>query len=95
MSLMTIPERLKIGGHEVRVVLEDLSTEDISGDWDNMRNLIRLDSTQTASQQEASLIHEILHAMNTQFDDSETGHILLESLAQQIYQVLSDNQMLR
>lgn len=92
---MTIPTMLKIGGHSVTVSVEDLSKEGISGDWNPEKNLIRIASGEVASQQESTLFHEILHVCNSELDTKEFGHVFLESISQQLYQVLADNHMLR
>ena len=92
---MTIPERLKIGGHEVRVSIESLEKEDCAGDFDQTKNLIRIAAEHTTSQQEATLIHEIFHVLNSELGGSGYPHALLESLSQQWYAVLKDNDMLR
>lgn len=89
---MTIPKRLKIGGHTYQVKLEKPGElgQDKVGCHDIEKGLISIDSTLAKSHQEATLLHEILHAVN-----SELEHPIVEALAQQLYQVLSDNKMLR
>lgn len=89
---MKIPTILKIGGHKVKVSIEDLEAVECSGDWDSTKNLIRIHSEETKSQQEATLLHEIMHAMNANFTES-FGHAFLESFSQQLYQVLKDNKL--
>lgn len=88
---MKIPSHLKIGGHEVRV--EVVPLEDC-GQFDPKTNTISIANSLPRSQQEVTLIHEILHALNQNLDDG-MSHIFLESLSQQLYQVFSDNHMLR
>lgn len=89
---MKIPNKLKIGGHlyaVVKVPKNDLQSESV-GCAATSSNKISISLDQTHDQQEATLIHEILHAINATID-----HTLLDSLAEQIYQVLKDNKMLR
>lgn len=50
--------------------------------------LIRKQITQ--SQKEATLLHEAMHFCNTTIK-----HDLLDSLAEQLYQILSDNKLLK
>lgn len=91
---MKIPKKLKIGGHIYKID----STEEldgISGDTDSVKNVIRLSKTLVPSQREATLIHEIFHAINTTFGSTNDGHRFLDSLSEQLYQVLSDNKMLK
>jgi hypothetical protein len=88
---MRIPKQLKIGGHRVRVRLTpDL---DDSGQVDRDKNEILLRLDLARSQLEATLFHEIFHHLNSSLED--THHGLLDSLAEQVYQVLSDNKMLK
>ena len=89
---MKIPKQLKIGGHVYKVIfVEDLP--DANADIDEKKNVIRIDSEVTKSQQEAAFIHEILGACNPTLHEKD--HIALASLAEQLYQVLSDNNLLR
>lgn len=90
---MKIPKKLKIGGHTVTVdishVLPGLNGESIT-----RTNTINICKTITQSQKESTLIHEIIHFLNVTLDDSTLGHALLDSFAEQLYQVLSDNKLI-
>ena len=88
-----IPPSLKLGGHTIKVVFAVL--EKCNGESDFATNTITIDSSLTKSQQESTLFHEILHFSNSTLDDSELGHALLDALAEQLYQVFSDNKMLK
>jgi hypothetical protein len=90
-----IPDSLKIGGHTIKVSVEDLSKENIAGEFDSSKNLIRIAAENTTSQQEATLFHEIFHVLNSEMGGEGYAHALLESLSQQIYAVLKDNDMLK
>lgn len=88
---MKIPKKLKIGGHLVSVVFDSTRFEtDDSGLSDRNKNEIVIDRHLAQSQQESTLIHEILHYINAPLD-----HALLDSLSEQLYQVLSDNDLLK
>ena len=89
---MKIPKKLKIGGHEVGVLFEELEGH---ADASHILNEIRIDPSLAQSHQEASLFHEILHYLNPTMDDTQMGHALLDSLAEQLYQVLKDNDLLK
>ena len=88
---MKIPKKLKIGGHLIKVremeMVDDISC---SGDSSYVNGEIRLNRELKQSQKEASLIHEIFHFINTTIN-----HDLLDSLSEQIYQVLKDNKLLK
>ena len=94
---MKIPKKLKIGGHtyEVRLV-DDGEALFLDGEGAISRDthIIEINSRYPQSEKEATLLHEIFHALNATFDEG-TNHMLVESLSQQLYQVLKDNKMLR
>ncbi len=88
---MTIPKYLKIGAHDIVIKIEQSDFEpEACGETDYRKNTIVIDGKLPETQQGATLIHEILHYINASMD-----HTLLESLSQQLYQVLHDNKMLK
>ena len=93
---MRIPKKLKIGGHvfTVHLVSEKagygINTENEQGACNFGSCEIYLDKNQAQTQLEATFLHEILHAINGELD-----HELLTSLAEQLYQVLHDNRLLK
>jgi len=87
---MKIPSKLKIGGHVFKVVVGDCET---MGQTNFNKSIITISDDLPKDQQESTLIHEIMHTLNTTWGARE--HSLLDSLSEQIYQVLSDNKMLR
>ncbi|MCX6121932.1 MAG: hypothetical protein NTX44_09965 [Ignavibacteriales bacterium] len=89
---MNIPKQLKIGGHIVKV---DMSEElDNNGESEPCINLIKISKEIAQSQKESTLIHEIFHFLNTTFDHG-MNHAFMDSLAEQFYQVLKDNNLLK
>lgn len=87
---MKIPKQLKIGGHKYKVLITKTGLD--SGDYGELEietNTIRINPDLPQSNKESTLIHEILHAVNTTLD-----HELLDSLSEQIYQVLKDNKLI-
>lgn len=90
---MKIPKELNIGGHLVKIEIEEM--DDMSGCWLNESNTIKICKSLSQSQKESTLIHEILHVLNSELDGREIGHMLLDSLANQLYQVLADNKLLK
>jgi hypothetical protein len=83
---------LKIGGHQVELKIEDLG-EDDNGKFDWDTNTITISSRLPKSQRESALIHEILHGCNSTWSETELGHIFLDSLSEQLYQIFSDNNL--
>jgi len=92
---MKIPKTLKIGGHIVKIdYTQDLEND--NGNSDFSKNLISICKTLPQDQKESTLIHEILHFLNSTLGGENTlSHCLLDSLAEQIYQVLKDNNLLK
>lgn len=88
---MKIPKQLKIGAHTYKVEVTD-SGLDLGdyGELDIETNTIKISSKLPQTNKESTLIHEIMHAINTTLD-----HELLDSLAEQVYQVLKDNKLLK
>jgi len=80
---------LKIGGHIVNVEYKLLP--DANGEFDYETNTITISTDISPSHQQAALLHEILHCLNSTLDSHDYGHAFLDSLAEQLYQVLSDN----
>lgn len=91
--MIKIPKTLKIGGHIVKVIYHD--NENLMGESDTRKNSISLDKKLPYSQKISTLIHEGFHMMNSTFGSSQTGHALLDSLSEQMFQFLSDNKLLK
>jgi len=88
---MKIPKKLKIQGHIFKVDLVDTEVLDNDAGAMNLsRGIIQLRKDLPTTQLEEALIHEILHALNNEMKEVE-----VEWLAQGIYQVLSDNKLLK
>jgi hypothetical protein len=90
---MKIPKQLKIGGHIVKVVYEDMEND--LGKTVFSDNKLVLAKGIEKSQAEAAFFHEILHFINPTLDSTALGHALLDSIAEQLYQVLSENKLLK
>jgi len=90
---MKIPKTLKIGGHTFQVEIKELDGVLGKTTWDKPK--IQIDKDVPKTIQEATLIHEIFHCINTTIDGTHLGHALLDSLSEQFYQVLKDNHLLR
>lgn len=85
-----IPQHLKIGGHTFTVTYEDL--KDSVGETTFSDGIIKLQYDAIPSIKESTLLHEVfIHTLNTTFTDEETVHETLDSMIEQLYQVLVDN----
>jgi hypothetical protein len=91
---MKIPKKLKIGGHIVKIEQGDFEG-DFLGRSDTTENVIKLQDKMCQSQKEATLLHETLHFLNTTWGDTLLGHIALNSIGEQLYQVLKDNKLIK
>ena len=88
---MKIPNKLKIGGHIIKIVeKEGFNANSDCGEFLIEKNTITIRKDMPQDQKEATLIHEIFHVCNSTLD-----HTLLDSLAEQFYQVLKDNGLLK
>ena len=94
-------KKLKIGGHFVKVIWEDEIPNmgyNMGDSW-NAHNSIRVSTHFPESQQEETLLHEILHhIMNNlghkhKCNDGIHTEQNVEALAQGLYQVLKDNKL--
>lgn len=88
---MKFPKKLKIGGHDVKLeIVEQMEGEipHAAGGWTESLNLMQIRKSQTGSQKEVTLLHEILHAINYNLTEEQ-----VEYLSQALYQVLKDNKL--
>lgn len=83
-----LTRHLKIGGHDYTLIFSQTMEELGKTIYNDRIIMINADASRTI--QESTLIHEILHALNSQLD-----HTLLDSIAEQLYQVLKDNNLLK
>jgi uncharacterized beta-barrel protein YwiB (DUF1934 family) len=84
---MKIPNKLKILGHEVTVIESD--SLDGSGEFDKEKMMITIYSKSAQSWKEETLIHEILHVINSELTEKD-----VDFLAQTLYAVIKDNNLL-
>lgn len=90
---MKIPKEIKVGGHKIKVVFKELA--DSFGEYHHAEGVIYIHPNLPQTQKESTLVHEVLHVMNATIGATQTGHSLLDSLAEQMYQFLRDNKLLR
>ena len=91
---MIIPKTLKIGGHTFEID-SSLPLLDMNGKTEFKEGKIYICSDIPQTQKESTLIHEVLHVINSTMSDSDTGHMLQDSISEQLYQVLKDNDLLK
>ncbi len=88
---MRIPDTLKIGGHSIEVLCQEWALDRLGGSH-IVPNKIYINSAACRSQQEATLIHEILEHINDSCDLQLT-HGQIATLETMLYQVLVDNKL--
>ena len=94
---MKMPQKLKIGGHIYKIVYRDRLNNDGTenlGTHDAKNLTIWIDKTLSQSQQEATLIHEIIEAINYG-NQLKLTHEQISTLEHNFYQVLKDNFLLK
>lgn len=88
---MKIPKQLKIGGHTYKVIVtKDGFGDAPCGQTDYDKGEIRINANCIQSEVEQSVFHEAMHVMN-----KTLNHELLDSLSEQFYQLLKDNNLLK
>lgn len=88
---MEIPSKIKIGGHYVNIVHQEMPM-DRFGASDTVVGKIYVNSMACESQQGSTLLHEILEHINTCCDLS-LAHGQISVLEEMLYQVLKDNKL--
>ena len=94
---MKIPKTIKIGGFNYQVILKDRYKEDGSTDLGthSVHQLkIWIDREMVQQQQEETLLHEIIEAINDH-NDLKLEHNQISGISNNIYQVLKDNQLIK
>ena len=89
---MRIPKRIKIGGATYKILFVDESEilDKNIADYDLVKGVIHIQKNAIHEQQVLSLFHEIIHLININFTEE-----IVETLAQSLYQVFSDNKFLK
>tara|TARA_Y100000310_G_scaffold177357_1_gene177442 strand:+ start:9354 stop:9719 length:366 start_codon:yes stop_codon:yes gene_type:complete len=91
-TVVKIPKQIKVGGHTYRIIYEPHLSKDTGnrGHINHRKQIIGIDPENPKSQQDATLLHEIIHLTETVFDldlsDADTDRI-----SEGLFQVLSDS----
>ena len=92
---MKIPATLKICGFTYEIILEDRKHKrgvNAPATCNSEQHKIWIDANQCQEEQEASLIHEILEALNYHFQ-LEMPHKTISTLEATLYQILKENKL--
>ena len=89
---MRIPNTVKIQSHtyEIKLVAPNELGNHDDGNVNKEKGVIVLNKKLIRTELEAAFIHEVLHVLN-----NELSHETIESLAQQLYLFLSENELLK
>ncbi len=86
---MRIPKKLKINAITYDIVFTaDEKIKDCLGKVSWRENKIYIDESLGQLQREATLLHEILHVINSNYDNKE-----VEFLSQAFHQIINDNKL--
>ena len=94
---MKIPKKIKIGGFDYDIILDNLlrkAGNEYPGTHSQWEQKIFISNDQHQQQQEESLIHEIIEAIN-RGNDLKMEHPTISTLSYALYQVLKDNNLLK
>ena len=94
---MKIPKTLKISGFIYEITNENLWRKSGSSDFGKEitgLTKIWINTEYNKSQQESTLIHEIIEAINSS-NDLKLYHLQISVLETSLYQVLKDNNLLK
>lgn len=86
MKQKTIPQTLKIGEHDYKIVVTDVLAESVSGACHIYDKLILIDIKLSKSDLMATLAHEILHAIE-QEAGIDLGHPKINKMEYMLAQV--------
>uniref|UniRef100_A0A6M3J1P9 Uncharacterized protein n=1 Tax=viral metagenome TaxID=1070528 RepID=A0A6M3J1P9_9ZZZZ len=91
---MEIPEKIKLGGHEIQIRFETTKTVGGAGEYNHYHQLIRLrKEPDTPEDAEAeAFLHEIFEAIKL-FNNIELPHVSLTVLSEALFQVIRDNDL--
>ena len=96
---MKIPNKLKVAGHYYKVKFDDkyLSKKGLIGETDNDAKEIKLckyyrcKRARVKSEIEETFLHELLHTVDRNYNNSALHEKAVSRLSQGLYQVLKDN----
>ena len=91
-TVVKVPKQIQIGGHTYKVLYKPYLSKDDGnrGGINHRKQVIYIEPENPASQKNATMLHEILHFIETVFDlnltDEDTDRI-----SEGLFQVLSDS----
>lgn len=91
---MKIPERIKLGGHEIEIKIAKVKDAGGAGNFNGYYNLITLRNEADTPEDNVSecLLHEIMEAIKYK-NNLEIDHTHLTVLCESLFQVIRDNNL--
>lgn len=98
---MKIPKSIKVGGmtYQVKQNHKFLENSDLMGQAVHCENIIRLsgktqsNTNYAKDKMDSCFIHEVLHAIDNVYNNSNLDEPTIERFSQGIYQVFTDNKI--
>lgn len=91
---MNIPGKLKIGGHEIKIEINDTAHLNDAGEFNGYHNIIRLRKEADTPEDNISeaLLHEIIECIKIK-NNLEINHTVLTVLSESLFQTIRDNKL--
>jgi len=91
---MQIPEKIKLGGHIIKIEFADTAHIDDRGEFRNYHNLIRLEREQDTPEDNVAecFLHEIMEAI-VRKNNLKIDHTHLTVLSEMLFAVIRENNL--
>ena len=83
-----VPQRIRIGGHYYEILLsDDIADRGKSGECNHKKQTLLINTSRPESQKIESLIHEIIHAIDSIYGSDDMPEATVSGLSEGLYQV--------
>jgi len=86
---MIIPDTVKVGGYVYKVI-RDKKLAKLNGEANHEKLTIHLDKGLLKQVEEGTFIHEILHVVDSVFNNNSLTEAQVERLSEGLYQVIKE-----
>lgn len=91
---MEIPNKIKVGGHDVKVETNVKFDSPQSAGYSNLSEaIIRISEGMSPDSVAQTFLHEILHLVERVYCPTKVKEEVIEQLSEGLYQVLKDNRL--
>lgn len=92
---MKIPEKVKVGPFDYKVILEEKPFVDGNNALDGIhmydKNIIKVAKSGSQDYQNQVFLHELMHAIIAVYADNSQNEHLVEQISKGLYQVIKDH----